>query len=170
MPSASVWIAHSPSPLGRITLASDGDALTGLWFDGQTYYASTLTGTEQETDLPVFAQAAEWLDAYFSGRDPGFTPPLHLTGSPFRQAVWELLLTIPYGETTTYGILAKRFAILTGRPVPAAQAIGGAVAHNPVSLIVPCHRVIGADGCLTGYAGGVYRKEWLLALEQGKHS
>lgn len=168
MPSASVWIAHSPSPLGRITLASDGDALTGLWFDGQTYYASTLTGTEQETDLPVFAQAAEWLDAYFSGRDPGFTPPLHLTGSPFRQAVWEMLLMIPYGETTTYGILAKRFAILTGRPVPAAQAIGGAVAHNPVSLIVPCHRVIGADRSLTGYAGGVYRKEWLLALEQGK--
>ena len=145
MPSASVWIAHFPSPLGRITLASDGDALTGLWFDGQTYYASTLTGTEQEADLPVFTQAAEWLDAYFSGRDPGFTPPLHLIGSPFRQAVWELLLTIPYGETTTYGILAKRFAILTGRPVPAAQAIGGAVAHNPVSLIVPCHRVIGAD-------------------------
>lgn len=168
MPSASVWIAHSPSPLGRITLASNGDALTGLWFDGQTYYASTLTGTEQETDLPVFAQAAEWLDAYFSGRDPGFTPPLHLTGSPFRQAVWEMLLMIPYGETTTYGILAKRFAILTGRPVPAAQAIGGAVAHNPVSLIVPCHRVIGADRSLTGYAGGVYRKEWLLALEQGK--
>ena len=170
MPSASVWIAHSPSPLGRITLASDGDALTGLWFDGQTYYASTLTGTEQETDLPVFAQAAEWLDAYFSGRDPGFTPPLHLTGSPFRQAVWELLLTIPYGETTTYGILAKRFAIQTGRPVPAAQAIGGAVAHNPVSLIVPCHRVIGVDRSLTGYAGGVYRKEWLLALEQEKHT
>ena len=170
MPSASVWIAHSPSPLGRITLASDGDALTGLWFDGQTYYASTLTGTEQETDLPVFAQAAEWLDAYFSGRDPGFTPPLHLIGSPFRQTVWELLLTIPYGETTTYGILAKRFAILTGRPAPAAQAIGGAVAHNPISLIVPCHRVIGADRSLTGYAGGVYRKEWLLALEQGKHT
>ena len=149
-------------------MASDGEALTGLWFDGQTYYAGTLTGTEQEADLPVFTQAAKWLDTYFSGRDPGFTPPLHLTGSPFRQAVWELLLTIPFGETTTYGALAKRFAAQTNKPVPAAQAIGGAVAHNPVSLIVPCHRVIGADGSLTGYAGGMYRKEQLLALEQGK--
>ena len=149
-------------------MASDGEALTGLWFDGQTYYAGTLTGTEQEADLPVFTQAAKWLDTYFSGRDPGFTPPLHLTGSPFRQAVWELLLTIPFGETTTYGALAKRIVAQTNKPAPAAQAIGGAVGHNPVSLIVPCHRVIGADGSLTGYAGGMYRKEQLLALEQGK--
>ena len=149
-------------------MAGDEDALTGLWFEGQTYYASTLIGTEQEAALPVFVQTAAWLDKYFGSQDPGFTPPLHLTGSPFRQTVWELLLTIPYGKTTTYGMLAQRFAELTGRPVPAAQAIGGAVAHNPVSLIVPCHRVIGADGSLTGYAGGVYRKEWLLALEQGK--
>ena len=166
MLSASRWISYYSSPLGRITMASDGDALTGLWFEGQTYYASTMTGTEQETDLSVFSQAATWLDIYFSGRDPGFTPPLRFTGSLFRQAVWELLLTIPYGETTTYGSLAKRIAIKTGKPAPAAQAVGGAVAHNPISLIVPCHRVIGADGSLTGYAGGLDKKRWLLALEQ----
>ncbi len=147
-------------------MASDGDALTGLWFEGQTHYASTMTGTEQETDLSVFSQTATWLDIYFNGRDPGFMPPLHFTGSLFRQAVWELLLTIPYGETTTYGALAKRIAAKTDKPVPAAQAVGGAVAHNPISLIVPCHRVIGADGSLTGYAGGLDKKRWLLALEQ----
>ena len=147
-------------------MASDGDALTGLWFEGQTHYASTMTGTEQETDLSVFSQTATWLDIYFNGRDPGFMPPLHFTGSLFRQAVWELLLTIPYGETTTYGALAKRIAAKTDKPVPAAQAVGGAVAHNPISLIVPCHRVIGADSSLTGYAGGLDKKRWLLALEQ----
>ena len=147
-------------------MASDGDALTGLWFEGQAHYASTMTGTEQETDLSVFSQTATWLDIYFNGRDPGFMPPLHFTGSLFRQAVWELLLTIPYGETTTYGALAKRIAAKTDKPVPAAQAVGGAVAHNPISLIVPCHRVIGADGSLTGYAGGLDKKRWLLALEQ----
>ena len=147
-------------------MASDGDALTGLWFEGQTHYASTMTGTEQETDLSVFSQTATWLDIYFNGRDPGFMPPLHFTGSLFRQAVWELLLTIPYGETTTYGALAKRIAAKTDKPVPAAQAVGGAVAHNPISLIVPCHRVTGADSSLTGYAGGLDKKRWLLALEQ----
>lgn len=147
-------------------MASDGDSLTGLWFEGQTYYASTMTGTEQETDLSVFSRAATWLDIYFSGRDPGFTPPLRFTGSLFRQDVWELLLTIPYGEITTYGVLAKRIAVKTGKPAPAAQAVGGAVAHNPISLIVPCHRVIGADGSLTGYAGGLDKKRWLLVLEQ----
>ena len=147
-------------------MASDGDALTGLWFEGQAHYASTMTGTEQETDLSVFSQTATWLDIYFNGRDPGFMPPLHFTGSLFRQAVWELLLTIPYGETTTYGALAKRIAAKTDKPVPAAQAVGGAVAHNPISLIVPCHRVIGADSSLTGYAGGLDKKRWLLALEQ----
>ena len=170
MPSTSRWITHYSSPLGRITMASDGNSLTGLWFDGQTYFASTMTGSEQEADLPVFSEAAIWLNTYFSGRIPGFTPALSFTGSLFRQTVWELLLTIPYGETATYGALAKNVAIKAGMPVPAAQAVGGAVAHNPISLIVPCHRVIGADGGLTGYAGGLDKKRWLLALEEKNHA
>ena len=168
MLSTSGWISYYSSPLGRMTMASNGNALTGLWFEGQTYYASTLTGNEQEANLSVFTQTAAWLDAYFSGRTPGFTPMLYLTGSPFRQIVWRLLLTIPFGETTTYGALARQVAAQTGRPLPAAQAIGSAVAHTPVSLIVPCHRVIGADGSLTGYAGGIERKRLLLMLEHSK--
>ena len=158
---------HFASPLGGITLASDGEALTGLWFDGQKYFADTLLPAHEEKDLPVFGQAARWLDLYFRGQVPGFTPPLCLRGSPFRRAVWALLLQIPYGETRTYGELAAQIAAQMGLPSMSAQAVGGAVGHNPVSLIVPCHRVIGADGSLTGYAGGVAVKEKLLALEKG---
>ena len=156
---------HYASPLGGITLASDGEALTGLWFDGQKYFAATLDPEHEEKPLPVFAEADRWLAVYFSGRDPGFTPPLNMKTTEFRKAVWELLLTIPFGRTMTYGELAARLAQQMGMEKMSARAVGGAVGHNSISLIIPCHRVIGADGALTGYAGGIERKEKLLRLE-----
>ena len=155
------------SPLGGITLASDGNALTGLWFDGQKYFAATLDTEHRETALPVFAEADRWLDLYFSGKAPDFTPPLSMKTTAFRRAVWELLLTIPYGSTMTYGEIAALLAQKRGLPRISARAVGGAVGHNAISLIIPCHRVVGADGSLTGYAGGLDRKRRLLALERG---
>ena len=154
------------SPLGRITMGSDGDALIGLWFDGQKFDAAGLGETRQEKHLPVFSETARWLDLYFSGKRPDFTPPLAPRGSEFRRAVWKLLLRIPYGETTTYGALAAELAKARGIERMSARAVGGAVGHNPVSLIVPCHRVVGKDGRLTGYAGGLDRKKFLLDIEQ----
>lgn len=153
------------SPLGGITLASDGEALIGLWFDGQKHFGEVLGREREERDLPVFEQADRWLDVYFSGREPDFTPPLRLRTTAFRRVVWELLLVVPYGQTVTYGQLAAEAARRMGRDRMSARAVGGAVGHNAISLIVPCHRVVGADGSLTGYAGGVERKRWLLALE-----
>ena len=158
-----VWTYDSP--LGSITLASDGEALNGLWFAGQKYYASTLEADHKEKPLPVFRQAVSWLDCYFAGRDPGFTPPLSLKTTSFRQAVWEILLEIPFGRTVTYGELAKRIALRKGGPCLSAQAVGGAVGHNAIALMIPCHRVLGADGSLTGYAGGLWRKRRLLEME-----
>lgn len=152
------------SPLGGITLASDGEALTGLWFDGQRRYADAISGKPEEKRLPVFDETVRWLDRYFGGSEPGFTPNLALHGTPFCEAVWAILLTIPYGQTMTYGGIAERIARQRGARM-SAQAVGGAVGHNPISLIVPCHRVIGAGGDLTGYAGGVDRKRKLLRLE-----
>ena len=146
------------SPLGNILLSADEVGLTGLWFDGGRYYAETLPEEHVERETPILMDTKRWLDIYFTGREPDFTPPLHPTGSPFRQAVWQLLLEIPYGQTTTYGALLGDGA--------SARAVGGAVGRNPISIIVPCHRVIGADGSLTGYAGGVDRKIRLLALER----
>lgn len=158
------YVAHYDSPLGGITMASDGKALCGLWFDGQKYFGDVLATEHEERELP-FGQTRDWLDAYFAGRDPGFTPSLALRGSGFRQAVWQILLSIPYGHTMTYGQIAAEIARRRGIAHMSAQAVGGAVGHNPISLIVPCHRVVGADGSLTGYAGGVWRKERLLELE-----
>ncbi len=146
------------SPLGNILLSADEVGLTGLWFDGGRYYAETLPEEHVERETPILMDTKRWLDVYFTGREPDFTPPLHPAGSPFRQAVWQLLLEIPYGQTTTYGALLGDGA--------SARAVGGAVGRNPISIIVPCHRVIGADGSLTGYAGGVDRKIRLLALER----
>ena len=151
---------HVDSPLGGITLASDGEALTGLWFDGQKYFADTLDAEYAEKALPLFGETAKWLDLYFAGIVPDFTPKLSPRGTPFRHAVWNVLLTIPYGHTMTYGEIAKALGCRS------AQAIGGAVGHNPISLIIPCHRVVGADGSLTGYAGGVDKKRSLRKLEQ----
>ncbi len=159
-------ICHWNSPLGGITLASDGEALTGLWFDGQAHFAETLDPDHRERNLPVFNAACRWLEIYFSGRNPGFTPALALRTTPFRRQVWEIMLGIPYGRTMTYGAIADRLARDRGLSRMSARAVGGAVGHNAISLIVPCHRVIGADGRLTGYAGGIARKARLLELEQ----
>ena len=147
------------SPLGPLLLASDGEALVGLWFEGQKRFAAGLAADAREARLPVFDQAEEWLSQYFSGRAPDFTPPLAPRGTAFARAVWRELMTVPFGATVTYGELARR---LSASP----RAVGGAVGRNPISLIIPCHRVIGADGRLTGYAGGLERKERLLALEK----
>lgn len=156
---------HYDSPLGGITIASNGSELTGLWFDGQRYFAEWLSNENEEQQLPIFEQTANWLDIYFSGKEPDFTPPLHLAASDFRMEVWRILQTIPYGKTMTYGEIAKIIAAKRGSATMSAQAVGGAVGHNPISLIVPCHRVIGSDNSLTGYAGGVDIKRKLLALE-----
>lgn len=153
------------SPLGGVTLASDGEALIGLWFDGQRHFGEILGRGREERDLPVFAQAERWLDVYFCGGEPDFTPPLRMRTTPFRRTVWELLLAIPYGQTTTYGRLAAEAARRLGRDRVSARAVGGAVGHNALAVVVPCHRVVGADGSLTGYAGGLERKRRLLAME-----
>lgn len=160
------YIYRYDSPLGGITMAGCGAALSGLWFDGQQHFAATLSPGFVERDLPVFQETKRWLDLYFSGTDPGFTPLLMPRGTVFRRQVWNTLLTIPYGRTVTYGELADRIARQAVLSRISARAVGNAVGHNPVSLIIPCHRVIGAGGCLTGYAGGIEKKEWLLRMEQ----
>ncbi|MBR0083166.1 MAG: methylated-DNA--[Bacteroidales bacterium] len=141
---------HYDSPLGGITMASDGKALTGLWFDGQKFFAETLLPERQECLLPVFEETCRWLDLYFSGVAPDFTPALSLRCSPFRKRVCEIMLTIPYGQTMTYGEIAARIAEERGLPSMSAQAVGGAVGHNPISLIIPCHRVLGSGRSLSG--------------------
>lgn len=160
------FTAHYQSPLGAITMASDGTSLVGLWFDGQRFYASTLSSARCERPgLEVFADTRRWLDIYFSGRDPGFVPPLLLRTSAFRQRVWQELLTIPFGCTATYGQIALRIA--QGQDtVVSARAVGGAIGHNSISLIIPCHRVVASDGSLTGYAAGLERKATLLNMEK----
>ena len=155
------YTARYDSPLGGITLASDGEALVGLWFDGQAHFGAGLSGEVSEQSVPVLVEAARWLDAYFAGRDPGFTPKLALRGSEFSRRVWQALLEVPFGGTVTYGQLAARLGLVPS----SARAVGGAVGRNPISLIVPCHRVVGANGSLTGYAGGLERKAWLLEME-----
>lgn len=157
---------HYDSPLGGITLACNGTELTGLWFDGQKYFGDTLPENYEEKYLPIFEQTACWLDTYFSGTAPDFTPPLCMQTTPFRKAVWEIMLTIPFGKTMTYGEIANKIAIQKGIPSMSAQAVGGAVGHNSISLIIPCHRVVGSNGSLTGYAGGIDKKLQLLALEK----
>ncbi|MGN0245873.1 MAG: methylated-DNA--[protein]-cysteine S-methyltransferase [Lachnospiraceae bacterium] len=156
---------HFISPLGGITLASDGDALTGLWFDGQKHFADTLSAEHEEKQLPIFDDTVKWLNIYFQGKDPGFTPALNMKTTPFRKLVWEIMLTIPYGHTMTYARIAEQIANQTGIPRMSAQAVGGAVGHNSISLIIPCHRVVGTNGSLTGYAGGIDKKVELLKLE-----
>lgn len=153
------------SPVGGITMASDGVSLTGLWIDGQKYFEGSLTGGYSEAELPVFESAKRWLDCYFNGKIPDFVPPLRLEGTPFRKAVWEILLDIPYGQLTTYGSIAGELAKRKGLERMSAQAVGGAVGRNPVSIIVPCHRVVGSNGSLTGYAGGINKKIKLLSIE-----
>ena len=160
-------IAYYDSPLGRILLAAGEHALTGLWFVGQKYYPNSLTGEPVENaGHPVLRQATTWLDRYFAGERPGIASlPLAPAGSAFRREVWDILCRIPYGQVTTYGQIARELAARRGLASMSAQAVGGAVGHNPISIIIPCHRVVGTDGRLTGYAGGLERKEQLLRLE-----
>lgn len=160
------YIKRVESPLGGITMASDGRALTGLWIDGQKYDRAALGEVEEVSDLPVFRQTEKWLNLYFSGREPDFMPPLSVKGTEFRQEVWEILRGIPYGKTITYGEIAAIIAGRRGIARMSAQAVGGAVGHNPISILIPCHRVIGSDGSLTGYAGGLDKKVRLLELEK----
>lgn len=149
-----------------MTLAGDGECLTGIWFDGQKYdRASIKNSILVETELEVFRTASAWLDIYFGGTEPDFFPPISLSGTEFRNMICRIMLTIPYGKTMTYGEIANEAAKRTGKTRMSAQAVGGAVGHNPISIIIPCHRVIGSDGNLTGYAGGIDRKQWLLRSE-----
>lgn len=144
------------SPFGKIILSSDGENLTGLWFEGQKYFPEKLG---EEKDLPIFEKTFKWLDIYFSGEEPKFTPKIKVFTTDFRKKVCKNLLKIHYGEVTTYGEIAKK---INSSP----RAVGGAVGHNPISIIIPCHRVIGSNGNLTGYAGGIDKKIKLLELEK----
>ncbi len=158
------------SPLGNILLAADEIGLTGLWFEGQKYFANTLSDERISQETPILKEAKHWLEIYFSGKEPEFTPPLHPEGSEFRQAVWQILLQIPYGQTITYGEIARRFEERQNTSHMSAQAVGSAVGHNEVSVIIPCHRVVGTNGSLTGYAGGIDKKISLLELEHADMS
>lgn len=160
------YTSHYQSPIGGILLAADQAGLTGLWFEGQKYFASHLGPDCSEKELPVFHLAKRWLDTYFSGKEPDFIVPLHFTGTSFQNEVWEILRSIPYGQTMTYGEIAEQLAAQRGCKHMSAQAVGGAVGRNQISVIVPCHRVVGANGSLTGYAGGIDKKVKLLTLEK----
>lgn len=159
------YIQHYDSPLGGFLLAADEQGLTGAWFEGEKYFADNLSAEHTERETHALSQAKCWLDIYFAGAEPNFTPPLHPIGTDFRMAVWKLLLQIPYGHTVTYGDLARRLAKKRGLAKMSAQAVGGAVGRNKISIIIPCHRVVGAGGNLTGYAGGIDKKVKLLELE-----
>ena len=160
-----IFIQHYDSPLGAILLAADEIGLTGLWFDGQKYFARDLPAECVEQNTPALSEVKRWLDIYFTGKEPGFMPPLHPIGSAFRRSVWDILLRIPYGQTTTYGEIARQLAEKQGLPRISAQAVGGAVGHNEISILIPCHRVVGTNGSLTGYAGGIDKKVKLLEWE-----
>lgn len=163
-----LYTTHYASPIGLFTLCSNGESLAGLWIESQKYFMASLSERPTKDDsLQAFRPVKEWLDAYFAGEQPrpdGLD--LEPQGTPFRQHVWQNLLQIPYGHTVTYGQLSAQVARQMGLPHMSAQAVGGAVGHNPISIIIPCHRVVGADGSLTGYAGGIERKRWLLEWER----
>ena len=161
-----IWTSEYMSPLGRITLACDDEALVGLWFNGQRYFGSVLPEVTAQREHPLFAEAGRWLDIYFSGKEPWFLPPLRYDTTPFRKCICDIMLTIPYGKTMTYGEIAAEAARQQGLSKMSAQAVGGAVGHNPISLMIPCHRVVGTNGSLTGYGGGIQRKKALLELER----
>lgn len=151
------------SPVGRLFMTADDTALTGLYFE--TSATQHLASALPQKELPIFHRTRQWLDIYFSGKNPIFIPPFHLNGTLFQIEVWKLLLKIPYGQTTTYGEIAAQIARQRGDSHMSAQAVGQAVGRNPISIIFPCHRVIGKNGTLTGYAGGLDKKKQLLAFE-----
>ena len=154
--------------LGEVRLRSDGKSLTGLWFVGQVNDAKEHSDIEMKDDLPIFGQVETWLESYFSGKQTSITFPLQPKGTIFQERVWKILQEIPYGETMTYGEIAQRIAKEKGVATYSAQAVGKAVGKNPISILIPCHRVLGKNGALTGYAGGVHRKEQLLRIEREK--
>lgn len=156
------------SPLGEVRLRSDGESLIGLWFVGQVNDAREISDFEIQNDLSIFGLVESWLESYFSGKQTSITIPLKPKGTIFQQRVWQILQEIPYGETMTYGEIAQRIAKEKGVETFSAQAVGQAVGKNPISILIPCHRVLGKNGALTGYAGGVHRKEQLLQLEREK--
>ena len=156
------------TPLGEVRLRSDGESLTGLWFVGQVNDVKDNRDIEIKDDLPIFGQVETWLESYFSGEETPITIPLQPKGTIFQERVWKILKEIPYGETMTYGDIAQRIAKEKGVATYSAQAVGQAVGKNPISILIPCHRVLGKNGALTGYAGGVHRKEELLRIERGK--
>ncbi len=160
-----VYTCRYMSPLGGIFLAADDIGLTGLWFDGEKYFAENLPTEHIERETPILTATKRWLDVYFTGKEPDVLPPLHPIGSAFRQEVWQILLQIPYGKTTTYGEIARQIAKKRRLIRMSAQAVGGAVGHNEISILIPCHRVVGTNGSLTGYAGGMEKKVRLLQLE-----
>lgn len=160
-----VYTCKYKSSIGDILLATDEIGLIGLWFEGQKYFANTLPDEHIPQETEILTETIKWLDMYFSGEEPKFTPPLHPSGSSFRQAVWQILLQIPYGQTITYGEIARKIAETKNTSRMSAQAVGGAVGHNEISIIIPCHRVVGTNGSLTGYAGGIDKKISLLELE-----
>lgn len=156
------YIHYYESPIGQILLTADEQGLTGLLLSGEPW---PIAPEYAESFTPAISDSVRWLDIYFSGNIPDFIPPLHIAGSPFQEEVWEMLLNIPYGEVTTYGDLAKQIAAKRGISRMSAQAVGGAVGSNPVSIIIPCHRVVGSGGNLTGFASGLDNKTALLTLE-----
>ncbi len=162
-----VYSTTCPSPIGLITLASDGEKLVGLWMEGQKYFGDTVSKElVEKPNLPLFNETKRWLDKYFNGKNPLITDlPLAPHGGEFRRAVWDILCEIPYGEVVTYGDIAKKMAARMKKSSMSSQAVGGAVGHNPISIIIPCHRVVGANGSLTGYSGGIDKKIRLLELE-----
>lgn len=163
-----MYYAATEGPLGEMILSSTGEKLNGLWFTGQKYEKDVLKKAdviEEKEELPIFQITRRWLAIYFSGHEPDFMPPLELSGSPFQQRIARILLSIPYGHTMTYGEIAEEAARQMNRATMSARAVGGAVSHNPIRILVPCHRVVGTNGSLTGYAGGIERKVWLLEHE-----
>ena len=176
--SKIAYISEYNSPLGTITVACDDEAIIGLWFNGQRHFGNILPSKTVEIGENEFRtltvggkaralleEARRWMDVYFSGQEPDFLPPLRYDSTPFRKAVCDIMLTIPYGKTMTYGEIADMIATERGVEKMSAQAVGGAVGHNPISLMIPCHRVVGTNGSLTGYGGGIDRKVKLLELE-----
>lgn len=162
----SIWKYKTPDGFSDLLLNSDGEYLTGLWFEGSAD-GSKHTSFGEEKELPVFRETCQWLDFYFVGKNPDFTPRYKINGlTPFRQEVIEIMKTIPYGETITYGEIAAIIAKKRGLTRMSAQAVGGAVGWNPICIIIPCHRVMGANGSLTGYGGGIANKTALLAHER----
>lgn len=161
------YVSDYRSPIGTLTLAADDKNLFGLWMNGQKYYSANLPASAVFSDnSPVFPNVKNWLDCYFAGENPSISAlPFEPHGTDFRLAVWKILCEIPYGTLTTYGEIAKQIAKNTGQKSMSSQAVGGAVAHNPISIIIPCHRVVGSNGSLTGYSGGMAKKIALLELE-----